>query len=68
MQARRVPCSLCVFHVNMLAPAQRAERRLKMFELYINDRKVITADNLDDLQYEFLNALMMGQKAYIRKV
>lgn len=39
-----------------------------MFELYINDRKVITADNLDDLQYEFLNALMMGQKAYIRKV
>lgn len=68
MQARRVPCSLCVSKVNMLAPAQRAERRFDMFELYINDRKVITADNLDDLQYEFLNALMMGQKAYIRKV
>lgn len=39
-----------------------------MFELYINDRKVITADNREDLQDEYLRALMLGQKAYIRKV
>lgn len=39
-----------------------------MFELYINDHLTITADNREDLQEEFLRALMMGKKAYIRKV
>lgn len=68
MQARRVPCSLCVSKVNMLAPAQRAERRFDMFELYIGFRLISTADNREDLLDEYYRALQRGLVAYIRKV